>query len=232
LGASTNSYVLSALESTKYVRVQVINTTANGAGIAYSASSSKVGSPYNTVAPQITGTLRVGNVQTVSTGTWSNPPTSYSYLWQQSFDGVAWSDISGATSSTFIPTFDLANLQIRVIVSVTNAIGTTTVSSSTIQNLLPPQATVIPTISGTSAVGQTLLSSTGTWPSTLSGYVYQWQRSSDGGATWVNISGAIGSTYVLVAADAGYRIRLQVSLTTNAGTSAAYSLPSTNVLSI
>ena len=88
---------------------------------------------------------------------------------------------------------------------------------------------ILPTVSGTATVGQTLTSTTGTWPSTSSGYAYQWQKSSDGGVTWTNISGATASTYVLVTADAGYRIRSQVSLTTNAGSSSAYSLPSENI---
>jgi hypothetical protein len=90
---------------------------------------------------------------------------------------------------------------------------------------LPPQATAIPVVTGTMTVGQTLTSTSGTWPGTIDSYVYQWQRSSDSGVTWTNISGATASTYVLVAADAGYQIRSQVSLTTNTGSSSAYSLP-------
>jgi len=42
--------------------------------------------------------------------------------------------------------------------------------------------------------------------------------------SWLPVPGATSSTYVLVAADAGYVIRSQVSLTANAGSSSAYSL--------
>ena len=45
------------------------------------------------------------------------------------------------------------------------------------------------------------------WSGTVSGYVYQWQRSSDGGTTWSSISGATGSTYAPVLEDEGARIR-------------------------
>jgi hypothetical protein len=80
-------------------------------------------------------------------------------------------------------------------------------------------------ISGTTTVGQTLSSTSGTWPSTSSGYSYQWQESADAGTTWTNISGAVANSYTLVAGDTGYAIRVQVSLTNTTGTSAAYSLP-------
>lgn len=224
-GATSSSYALTSSEASKYVRVQIVNTTTTGAGIAYSAPRSKVGSPFNTALPSITGTLKIGSTQTVSTGTWSNTPTSYSYQWQKSSDGISWIDLSGETANTYVPTFDVANLQIRVNVGGVNSVDTATVSSAAISGFVPPQATAVPAITGTRTVGQTLTSSAGTWPSTSSGYLYQWQRSSDQGVTWTSISGASASTYVLVTADAGYLIRSQVSLTANAGSSSAYSLP-------
>jgi hypothetical protein len=165
----------------------------------------------------------------VTTGTWSNTPTGYAYQWQKSADGISWIDLSGETAATYIPTFDVANLRIRVNVSAGNAVDTATVTSATISNFLPPQATAIPAITGTKTVGQTLTSSSGTWPSTSDSYVYQWQKSSDNGVTWTNIASATASTYVLVAADAGYQIRSQVSLTANAGSSSAYSLPTVGI---
>ena len=227
--ATSSTYTLTSSEASKYVRVQVINTSSVGSGVAYSVARSKVGAPYNTVLPTISGTIKVGSAQTVSTGTWSNTPTAYSYQWQKSADGISWVDLSGETASTYVPTFDIANLQIRVNVSAGNAVETSTVTTSVISGFTPPQATAIPAITGTKTVGQTLTSSSGTWPSTSSGYVYQWQKSSDNGVTWTNIAGATASTYVLVAADAGYQIRSQVSLTTNAGSSSAYSLPTVGI---
>lgn len=223
-GATSSTYALTSNEASKFVRVQVVNTNASGAGIAFSAARSKVGAPFNTALPAITGTLKIGSTQTVSTGTWSNTPTSYGYQWQKSSDGISWINLSGETANTYVPTFDVANLQVRVNVSGVNAVDTATVSSAVISGFVPPQASAVPAITGTRTVGQTLTSSAGTWPNTSSGYLYQWQRSSDEGVTWTSISGATSSTYVLVAADAGYVIRSQVSLTANAGSSSAYSL--------
>jgi hypothetical protein len=227
--ATSSSYTLTSSEGSKYVRVQVINTSSAGSGVAYSVARSKVGSPFNTTLPAITGTIKVGSTQTVSTGTWSNTPTAYSYQWQKSADGISWTNLSGETASTYVPTFDVANLRIRVSVGAGNTVDTATVTTAIVSGFLPPQATAIPTISGTTTALQTLTSTSGTWPGTIDSYVYQWQRSSDSGVTWTNISGATASTYVLVAADAGYQIRSQVSLTTNTGSSSAYSLPTVGI---
>ncbi len=227
--ATSSTYVLTSDDASKYIRVQVFLTGTSGAdGIAYSVSTAKVGAPYNTLAPAISGTLRVGNVQTVSTGTWSGSPT-YTYQWQTSSDGIAWANISGATNSTYTVTYTIANLRLRAQVSATNATDTATVTSQVVQGFLAPIATAVPAITGTVKSGETLTSSSGTWPNTSAGYTYTWQRSSDGGTTWTNISGAIASTYVLVAGDVGYLIRSEVTVTTNAGSSTAYSLPTVAV---
>ena len=227
--ATASTYVLTSDDSSNYIRVQVYLTGASGAdGVAYSVSTAKVGAPYNTVAPAITGTLRVGNVQTVSTGTWSGSPT-YTYQWQTSSDGIAWANVGSATNSTYTVTYTVANLRLRAVVSATNATDTATATSQVVQGFLAPVATAVPAITGTVQSGQTLTSSTGTWPSTSAGYTYTWQRSSDGGTTWTNIGGAIASTYVLVAGDVGYLIRSEVTVATNAGSSTAYSLPTVAV---
>lgn len=232
--ATSSSYTLTSTEVSKYVRVQVVNTSSAGAGVAYSVARSKVGAPFNTTLPAITGTIKVGSTQTVSTGTWSNTPTAYSYQWQTSSDGISWINLEGATASTYSPTFAVANLQLRVSVGAGNAVDTATVTTAIVSGFLPPQATAIPVVSvsggtGEFKVGQTLSSTSGTWPGSPGSYVYQWQRSSDSGVTWANIASASASTYVLVAGDAGYQIRSQVSLTTNTGSSSAYSLPTVGI---
>jgi len=228
-GATSSTFTLVDANAGKFIRSVVTITSSAGAGTAYSAATRKVGSPYNTVAPAVTGTVRVGSTQTTTNGTWSNTPTSYTYQWQTSSNGILWTNVAdSSTASTFIPTFAQANLQIRVTISAVNAVDTATVTSNVVSGFLPPEATAIPTISGTTTVGQTLTATSGTWPQTSSGYVYQWQRSTDG-VSWSSISSATSSTYVLVSGDAGYVIRVQVSLSTNAGTSVAYSLATASI---
>ncbi len=66
-------------------------------------------------------------------------------------------------------------------------------------------ATAVPTISGTTTVGQTLTASTGSWTATPDSYTYQWRRAG------VDISSATSATYLLAAADAGNAISVAVS---------------------
>jgi hypothetical protein len=228
-GATASTYVLTADDASKFVRVQVyLNGGSGSDGIAYSVPTAKVGAPYNTVAPALSGTLRVGVAQTVSNGTWSGSPT-FTYQWQTSADGIAWANISGATSATYTPTYTIANLRLRSVVSATNAVDTATATSQVVQGFLAPIATAIPAITGTVEADEVLTTDAGTWPSTSSGYLYGWQRSSDNGATWTDIGGATATTYTLLAGDVGYRIRSQVTVATNTGSSTAYSLPTVAV---
>lgn len=229
-GAATSStYLVLAGDAGKYLRVQVTNTTTSGTGVAYSGQRSLIGAPYNTAAPTLSGTVRIGVAQTVTDGSWSSGSTiTYSYQWQSSTNGISWLSV-GSTINTYTPTFDVANLQIRATVTASNSTGTATAVTSVIQNFLPPQATAVPTTSDTSTVvlGTVInLVSSGNWPGTSSGYIYQWQKSSDGGTSWTNISGATGTSYTAVTSELGYNIRLQVTLTTNNGSSSAYSVPS------
>jgi hypothetical protein len=78
-----------------------------------------------------------------------------------------------------------------------------------------------PAISGSANVGQTLTASTGAWSGTppLS-YAYQWQRCNPGCA---NIAGATGSSYTLIAVDAGAKVRVVVTASNSAGNAQAIS---------
>ena len=77
-----------------------------------------------------------------------------------------------------------------------------------------PVCSVLPAITGTKTVGQTLTCSTGTWSNTPDAYAYQWNR--NGSA----ISGATASTRVLALADVGATLTCTVKAT-NLGVSAA-----------
>ncbi len=235
ISSATNStYVVTGTEG--IVRIQVTNSISSGAitGTAYSVATVKIGAPSNTALPVITGTLRIGSTQSTTTGTWTNSPTSYAYQWQSSNDGISWTNIGGWATSTYLPTFDICNAQIRVVVAAIGGGDTATVSSAAVSGFLPPAApTVLPSFNDTSTVGSTFTVSRGTWPSTLNTspgpfQTYQWERSSDGGASWAAIAGATGTTYVTLTGDIGYRIRVRETLTTNTGSSSAYTLASLN----
>lgn len=83
----------------------------------------------------------------------------------------------------------------------------------------PPVNVAIPTITGTTTIGSTLTSSTGTWsgeaPIT---YAYQWKRAGS------DISGATSSTYTLVSADLNQNITVTVTATNVNGSASATSV--------
>lgn len=156
----------------------------------------------NTAAPKITGTAKVGAKVTAGTGSWSAAPSSYSYQWRA--DGKA---ISGATASTY--TIAAAQLGKKLTVTVTAAKsgwtgGTGTSSAVTVAKGVAPKATKSPVISGTSKVGKTLKTSTGTWSPTATSYGYQWY------ANGKVISGATKSSLVLKSAQKGRKITVKV----------------------
>ena len=81
-----------------------------------------------------------------------------------------------------------------------------------------PVNTIAPVISGTTTLGSTLTSTTGTWTgSPAPAFTYQWYR----GATL--ISGATSSTYVTVLADSTASITCRVTGTNTAGSAVAIS---------
>jgi hypothetical protein len=81
-----------------------------------------------------------------------------------------------------------------------------------------PANTVLPLISGTTAVGSTLTTTTGTWTgSPTITYAYQWLR---GGTP---IGGANASSYPLVSGDAGATITVAVTASNSAGSAGATS---------
>lgn len=79
-----------------------------------------------------------------------------------------------------------------------------------------PVNTVAPVISGTATEGFTLTTTNGTWTESPT-FAYQWKR---GG---VAIGGATATTYLLVAADAGFSITCTVTATATGGSSSATS---------
>lgn len=79
-----------------------------------------------------------------------------------------------------------------------------------------PTNSVLPIISGTLAIGQTLTTTNGTWTGSPS-FAYQWKRNA------VNIGGATANTYVLTSSDPGTAITVTVTATNAGGSTPATS---------
>ena len=86
-----------------------------------------------------------------------------------------------------------------------------------------PTNTALPTISGTLAVGQTVIAGSGSWATTPSSITYQWNRCSTTEITsCIQIADANASALKLLPADGGNFLRLQVTaLSAGGGTTAS-----------
>lgn len=88
-----------------------------------------------------------------------------------------------------------------------------------------PRNTVLPAITGTAQVGQTLTRTTGTWVGTPAPtFATQWT------ANGVDIGGATAATYVPIAGQVGQLIRVRVTATNANGSASATSNPTAAVI--
>ena len=99
--------------------------------------------------------------------------------------------------------------------SVAAGMGANQIASLGSATPTAPVNSALPVITGTTTVGQTLTTTTGTWTGSPTGYTYQWKRSG------TNISGATASTYTLVSADATTFVTVLVTATNAAGSANA-----------
>src|SRR5438045_3524959 len=94
-------------------------------------AAAQAAKPVNLTLPTISGTPQVGQTLTRTLGIWSNSPTSYRTQWQRcalASTGVYTncSNITGATGATYVvQTADVGD-KIRVVVTASNAYGSTT----------------------------------------------------------------------------------------------------------
>lgn len=199
------------------------------------SSSPTILPPLPTAAPQVSGTPTQGQTLTTTNGTWTGSPTSFAYQWQDCDAlGLLCQDISGATSSTYVPTANDVNSYVRTVVNASNSAGSTPAFSNVygpIARQPAPANTSAPTISGTATQGQTLTASRGSWSGSPTSYAYQWRDCDTAGNNCSDISGATGSSYTLTANDVGNTIRVVVTATNAGGSTPATSAATATVAS-
>jgi len=120
------------------------------------------------------------------------------------------------------------------VIATLAGFATLLVSSSTAAPAVAPENAGEPAISGTPRVGQVLRSTRGTWTGTTPiTYTFRWFRCDGRGAADASdcqrITNASDNTYTLRQADAGFRIRSQVTASNADGQDTATSNP-TNVV--
>ena len=226
-GATDSGYTLVAADVGKTIKVEVAFTDRRGYSETRTsvATGAVAAAPNNppTGAPTISGTAQVGETLTVNTSGIADADgldnSTYSYQWM-----AGWTDIPGATGSSYTLTEDDEGLKIQVWVGFIDDSGTQEALTSAAtdevgfavqqQGASNTPATGEPTISGTAQVGEVLTAGTTGIADAdgLSGatFAYQWL------ADDVDISGATDATYTLVAGDEGQTIKVRVTVTDDA----------------
>jgi hypothetical protein len=133
-GATDKTYTLVAGDVSHTVRAEVTASNADGKGTATSRPTDVVDSkngPTNSVRPAVTGTAAVGEELTVSNGTWSPTPTSFSRLWQRCDASLEeCRNIAGASGRSYGVRSADAGHRLRALVTARTASGVSTIASS------------------------------------------------------------------------------------------------------
>jgi alpha-tubulin suppressor-like RCC1 family protein len=224
-GATASSYRVPNSEVGDTLRAIVTASNSAGSTKATSAATATLttGPPVNIGLPAIAGKAEEGQVLTASTGEWGGgEPITYTYKWQScNSKGESCSTISGATSSTFSLTASYVGKTLRVIVTAKNSIGSTEGTSSVSAVVIvpgPPSNTALPTVSGATRDGQTLIASTGAWTGTTPiSYAYQWQSCNLEQEECQNVGAATAQTYTLSSANLETTLRVVVTATNTNG---------------
>ena len=234
-GATGSTYVVQ--EGDEGLNIEVTATATNDNNAQVSATSAATLMVLD-AAPTITTPIITGTAQEIQTLTASatagQVDNAVSYQWMENTGpGGAYQNIAGATGSTYAVEEADEGFDIEVVATATNDNGAQVSATSA------PTASVIDNASISLSVsvvnnlpaqqGQTLVAS-----ATVSGdaddasapVTYQWQSSSDGGVTWINVpetadggftNGVFSSFYQMTEADEGKLFRAQASFTDDTG---------------
>jgi hypothetical protein len=193
------------------------------------ASSASAAAPSNTAPPTVSGTAKVGSTLTVSNGTWSNSPTSYTYQWQRCSSATSCTDIPNAVGQSYVVRNADGGNRLRADVTAMNADGQSTVHSNmttTVSSTGAPVNTVRPSVTGDAVVGHSLTAENGTWTNAPSTFRYQWLQCDRLGASCIEIPGATGKTYGVRLADVYGTLRVDVTAHNTNGATTRRSTPS------
>jgi hypothetical protein len=150
-GATSRTYKLVAADVDKTLRVLVTAANTDGKSTSNSHPTpviSDASSPRNTARPVISGSARVGDTMTVTTGTWTGGVSSYTFQWQLcDQDGNACVNVPGATGRTYNVRSGDDGGTMRALVTAQNAAGKTTVNTdrSAIIQAAPSSTVVVTT---------------------------------------------------------------------------------------
>jgi hypothetical protein len=209
--ATGSSYLVVAADKGKVLTVVATGVKAGyDTATAFVSTSAVAAGTLTTAKPSVSGDATVGKKLAVSAGTWGPGTVDLAYQWLRGT-----SEISGATAPEYVPTTADVGAKLSVRVTGTKdgyetASRTSDETAAVVAPVEPAKdftAAPTPTISvtGKLKVGAKLTANTGSWQPDPSTLAVQWLL---GGTV---IPGATGTTYTVVAADAGLKLTVQVT---------------------
>jgi hypothetical protein len=179
--------------------------------------------PASGSAPQLTTQPASESAQSGTTATFtaaaSGSPTP-SVQWESSSDGgSSWSEITGATSTSYSFTATSAQNDDEYRAVFSNSAGSATTNAATLTVTAPPsgeapQLTTQPTSQTVAVDAWTTFTAAASGDPTPS---VQWEVSSDGGSSWSEITGATSTSYSFTATSAQNDDEYRAAFTNSAG---------------
>ncbi|HTW42954.1 MAG TPA: LamG-like jellyroll fold domain-containing protein [Solirubrobacteraceae bacterium] len=203
--------------------LQVVVTASNsvkkeGVTAASPPTATVEGKPVDTALPVISGEAKVGQLLTVSEGSWrAFPPASYDYLWESCLKkDCAGAEGADEASSYRVTGKELGDtLRAKLTATSTGFAPTSATSEATAKVVAGPPVNVEPPkITGEAREGQTLEASPGVWAGSehIEYTDYAWRRCKGGSCHAIDgASGATATTYTLTSSDVGYTIEVEVT---------------------
>ena len=217
----------------KYLPISVAST--GGAELMVEAFDTNTGTTSANASNMSANRWKVTRVGTagaftgynVRLGSLNNPVTPSNLIVHAATENGVYDIVSSPTSTM---TYDLAHFSLTNLPTITltsaqtgGFLGNFSYASDVACTVAP--APGLTTVSTQTPCGSQSVTLGLTTPTTGAGVTYQWQSSTNGGTTWVNVSGATAATLVTVpTADTSYRCNVTCSSNTGTSTPIAVSV--------
>jgi hypothetical protein len=190
MGATRATYRLVASAALNGAEYEAVFANRFGRATTHAATLTVDFAPVVTLNP-LSQTVAVGSQVTLTAAAKADPAATVQ--WQISTDGgKSYQDIAGANSTTLTVTAPAAVGNVRFRAVFTNTLGHATTRVAVVRTRVPPAVTADP-VSQTVNAGSLV---TFTAAADGTALLVQWQVSTDGGRTFVNIMGATGKTLI------------------------------------
>jgi hypothetical protein len=209
--------------------------------------AAKVDAPVASIRPYISGGDVPGAALTSQVGSWTGKEQiRFVYTWRRC-DAVGGScqpivDVSRkpVTGPTYRLTANDVGHSLRVLVTAQNAVATsaalsdpTLVTRPTRTVRAAPANTSPPVISGTAALGQRLIVSSGSWDGTPPlRFAFRWLRCNASAANCSTIRNATRQAYVVVRSDVGHTLRVRITARNSVSSRSALSAPTALIVAV